>query len=118
MQISHGYYTHQSKLKKLYKQQKHASRIIFNKDITTHSRPLLKSLNALNVYQLNIFQTILLMYKCNNNSYQFSIESNSPLLIINILQDSLHIILEFQKENPKQPTFQFPFGDRISGIII
>ena len=60
--------THQSKLKKLYKQQKHASRIIFNKDITTHSRPLLKSLNALNVYQLNIFQTILLMYKCNNNS--------------------------------------------------
>ena len=51
--------THQSKLKKLYKQQKHASRIIFNKDITTHSRSLLKSLNALNVYQLNIFQTML-----------------------------------------------------------
>ena len=43
--------THQSKLKKLCNQQKHASRIIFNKDITTHSRPLLKSLNALNVYQ-------------------------------------------------------------------
>ena len=51
--------TNQSKLRKIHKQQKHASRIIYNKEITTSSRPLLKSLNTLNIYQLNIFQTIL-----------------------------------------------------------
>ena len=59
--------TNQSKLRKIHKQQKHASRIIYNKEITTSSRPLLKSLISLNIYQLNIFQTTLFTYKCTNN---------------------------------------------------
>ena len=58
--------TQKGKLKKLFKQQKHASRIIFDKEITDHSCPLLKSLNALNVYQLNIFQSMVLMFNCRN----------------------------------------------------
>ena len=53
-----------NKLNKLHSKQKHASRIIFNKDIMTHARPLLlKQLNILNIYQLNIYQTLTLMFK-------------------------------------------------------
>ena len=59
--------THQTKLKKLFKFQKHASRILYNEDRTTHARPLMKSLNALNVYQIYILQNIILTYKSQNN---------------------------------------------------
>ena len=59
--------THQTKLKKLLKFQKHSSRIIYNEDKTTHARPLMKSLNALNIYQINIFQNVLLTFKSRNN---------------------------------------------------
>ena len=47
----------------LYRQQKHAARIIYFKDKLTHAEPLLKKMNALNVYQLNIFQTLNFMFK-------------------------------------------------------
>ena len=50
--------TNQTKLKKLFNKQKHASRIIYNKDKYTHAKPLMKSLNALNIYQINIFQNV------------------------------------------------------------
>ena len=43
--------------------QKHAARIIFFKDKLTHAKRLLQSMNALNIYQLNIFQTLLFMHK-------------------------------------------------------
>ena len=49
--------TNQTKLKKIYSKQKHASRIIFQEDRYTHARPLMKTLNALYIYQINIFQT-------------------------------------------------------------
>ena len=50
--------TNHTKLKKLYNKQKHASRIIYNKDKLTHAKPLMKSL-----CQINIFQTLNLMFK-------------------------------------------------------
>ena len=59
--------TNHTKLKKLYKQQKHASRIIYNEERMTHFRPLMKSLNALNIYQLNIYQNLVLVFKTKNN---------------------------------------------------
>ena len=52
--------TNQTKLQKRFRCQKHASRIIYNEDRKTHARPLMKSLNALNVYQINILQNFLL----------------------------------------------------------
>ena len=55
--------TNTNKLKKLLNKQKHAARIILNKDRMTHSRPLMKELQILNVYQLNIYQTLNFMYK-------------------------------------------------------
>ena len=55
--------TNPNKLNKKYNKQKHATRIIFNKDRMTHARPLMKQLNILNIYQLNIYQTLSFMFK-------------------------------------------------------
>ena len=55
-------------LKKILLKQKHAVRIIFHEDRLTHSRPLLKSLNALNVYQVNIFQICSFMHQVKNGT--------------------------------------------------
>ena len=60
MQISHGLALIKIKLKKLFGKQKQAARIILNQDRFTHARSLLKTLNVLNVYQMNLLQVILL----------------------------------------------------------
>ena len=43
--------TYATKLKRVYLKQKHAVRIVFNKDKLTHSKPLFENLNTLNAYQ-------------------------------------------------------------------
>ena len=55
-------------LKKLFGKQKQAARIIYNQDRFTQARPLLKTLNALNVYQINLLQVLLFMHKIKTNS--------------------------------------------------
>ena len=55
--------TYFSKLKPINYQQKHAARTVFGEDRLTDSRPLLRSLNALNIYQINIYQHANFMYK-------------------------------------------------------
>ena len=57
-----------TKLKKLFGKQKQAARIILNQDRFTHARLLLKTLNALNVYQINLLQVLLFMHKIQTNS--------------------------------------------------
>ena len=84
--------TNPSKLKKILNKQKHASRIILSEERNTHSRPLMKKLGILNIFQLNILQTLLFMFKTKNEesprifSDQFS---NIQTLNTNIQQDSL-----------------------------
>ena len=48
--------TYPANLKRIHLKQKHAARIVYNKDKFPNSKPLLKNLNALNVYQINIYQ--------------------------------------------------------------
>ena len=48
--------------------QKHAVRITFNENRLCHSQPLLKALNALNVYQLNIDKNLNFMHRLKNNN--------------------------------------------------
>ena len=43
--------------------RKEAARIIFKKDRLCHSQPLLKNLNALNVYQINLHQNLKFMHR-------------------------------------------------------
>ena len=40
---------------------------VFNQEKLTYSRPLLRSLNALNVYQINLYQHLNFMHKVSNN---------------------------------------------------
>ena len=50
------------------KMQKYAVRTIFNEDRLCRTRPLLKTLNALNVYQLNIYQNLNFMHRLKNDN--------------------------------------------------
>ena len=59
--------TQKNKLK-INIEQKHAVRIIFNEDRLCHSRPLLKTLKVLNVYQLNINQNLNFSPRLKNDN--------------------------------------------------
>ena len=55
--------TFKTKLHGILKKQKHAARITFHANRFDHSRPLLKEMKALNVYQINLIQTLKFMHK-------------------------------------------------------
>ena len=55
--------TNPTKLKKVLYLQKQAAWIIFSENRLCHSRLLLKNLNALNVYQINLFQNLNFMHR-------------------------------------------------------
>ena len=55
--------TFKTKLQGILKKQKHAARIAFHANRFDHSRPLLKEMKALNVYQINLIQTLKFMHK-------------------------------------------------------
>ena len=59
--------TYQTKLKTIYYHLKHAARIVFNQEKLAHSRPLLRSLSAMNVYQINLSQHLNSVHKVSNN---------------------------------------------------
>ena len=60
--------TNKSKLQALYHYQKHATRIINFKDKFTCVKPLLEQINAMTVYEMNIFQTVCFMYLYKNGN--------------------------------------------------
>ena len=56
-----------NKLKKLFKIQKHACRIVFGVDRFTPTKHLFYKIGALNIHELNIHQVLLFMYKMKHN---------------------------------------------------
>ena len=62
----HSYLNYAVTWASTYYTKLHAARIIFNEHISSHSRPLLRSLNVLNGYQINLYQHLNFMYKFNN----------------------------------------------------
>ena len=46
--------------------QKRAVCFVFNEDRLSYSRPLLRKINAVNVYQINLYQHLNFMHKVNN----------------------------------------------------
>jgi len=56
--------TNKTKLETLFRRQKHALRVINQKDRMAHTDPLFKEMKILNIFALNVFQTLCLMYKC------------------------------------------------------
>ena len=63
MLISLGQSVTQQNSKKIHYLQKQAARIIVNEDRLCHSWSLLKNLNALNVYQINLYQNLNFMHR-------------------------------------------------------
>ena len=55
--------TFKAKLQGILKKQKHAAQITFHANRLGHARPLLKTMKALNVYQINLIQTLTFMHK-------------------------------------------------------
>ena len=60
--------TQKTKSCTLYRQQKHAIRLLNFKDQFTHSRPFFKEISALNIYEINIFNISSLTFKCKNKA--------------------------------------------------
>ena len=60
--------TDKSKLQALYYHQKHAARIINFKYKFTSAKPLFKKINAMTVYEMDIFQTLCFMHLCKNGN--------------------------------------------------
>ena len=75
--------THRTKLRKLHNQQKHAVRIVENEKRETPSKPLFKNLNVLNIYQLNIHQTLCFMHKT-------TMSKTTPLVFHNMFVKPKH----------------------------
>ena len=57
--------TFKTKLQGILKKQKHAVRITFHANRFDHWRSLLKEMKALNVYHINLIQTLKFMTKLN-----------------------------------------------------
>ena len=58
--------TYVTKLKKINLLQKRAVRFVFNEDGLSYQRPLLRRINALNVYQISLYQHLNFMHKFSN----------------------------------------------------
>ena len=58
---------YKTKTNKIFIKQKQAIRIVFRKDRYSSAGPLMLDLNALNVYQLNIFHILQFMHKVKYN---------------------------------------------------
>ena len=55
--------TNKNNFKKIHSQQKHALRVVYDKDRYCHMKELFRSSNVLNVYKLNVLNTSIFMHK-------------------------------------------------------
>ena len=60
--------TYKTKLKKILTYQKKAARVIFFADHLAHAKPLMLDMSALNVYLINIYQSLILLYKAHTGT--------------------------------------------------
>ena len=94
--------TYHTKLKTIHYQQTHAARIIFNEHILSHSRPLLRSLSALNVYQINFYRHFSFIYKLNNKQ--------TPRIFYDLVEKPVHQYpTQFLKTNFSLKKFIFEY---------
>ena len=88
----HSYLNYAVTWASTYYTKLHAVRIIFNEHISSHSRPLLRSLNVLNVYQINLYQHLNFMYKFNNKQ--------TPRIFHDLIEKPVHQYpTQFSKTN-------------------
>lgn len=56
--------------KKILTKQKHVARVIHNESKYVHSKPLMRNMNALNVYEIKIFEISRFMHKHSSGQIQ------------------------------------------------
>jgi hypothetical protein len=59
--------TQPTKLQKIYRLQKHACRIIYSKHKQEHAKPLMKDMKMMDIFEINIYQHLIFMYRYYNN---------------------------------------------------
>ena len=85
-----------TKLIRILTKQKHAFQIIYNESKYVHSKPLMQKMNALNVYQINIFQILRFMHKHKLNK--------NPKIFVNSFNKIEHKYpTRYSRNNYKQP---------------
>ena len=62
--------------------QKRAVCFVFNEDRLSYSRPLLRKINAVNVYQINLYQHLNFMHKVNNQE--------TPAILNDLIKSPVH----------------------------
>ena len=77
------------KLKRINIKQEDVARIIFNEDRLCHSPPLSKTLDALSIYQLNIYQNFSFVPRLKSN--------NIPKIFTELIKKPKHKYPSFQK---------------------
>ena len=93
--------THKSKLIPIYRKQKHACRLIHFATKETHSRPLMQDLNALNIFQINILQSLLFMFKVK---YKLAREIFQSQFVLNNMHKYTTRASEYNYQKPFKPT--------------
>ena len=63
--------TNKSNLISLYRHQKLAIRIIYDKDCFAHTKPFCKHVKALTVYEINLFQILPMIFKSKTRTTLF-----------------------------------------------
>ena len=81
--------TYKTKLKKIFIYQKKAARVIFFADRIAHAKPLMLDMNALNAYQINIYQNLILLDKVQTGA--------APSMFFKSFQRSIIIIRQVPK---------------------
>ena len=79
---------YRTKVKTIHVYQKHAALIVFNEDKLTAFRPLLRPLNVLNVYQINLYQHLAFMHKLSKNKALLTFNKLLENHFINIPRNS------------------------------
>jgi hypothetical protein len=89
-----------SKIKKLLNKQKHAVRIISSAGRFTHSKELFKNHQILNIFQLNLYQILIFMYKLHNKI--------TPIIFCTLFNKINHMYpTRFSNYNYEQPKMHF-----------
>ena len=69
--------THKTKLQNIHLKQEHAISFICNKSKFTHTKPLMRSLQVLNVFQINIQKVLVFIHRIKTCSDVPSIFANN-----------------------------------------
>ena len=60
--------TYETQLEEIFTCQEKAARIIFFAEHLAHTKPLMLDMNKLNVYQINMYQNLILLYKVHSGT--------------------------------------------------